>query len=172
MLLHLPDNSLYPSSDLIAVEELKPKRVFQNFQVGLSARTGRGKVAPMPILNFERMFVEQILDGHKSHTMRFGVRTVHKGQLLYCQYGSRFRPTRFAVLPAMRVREVRLSRYDVRIFNETGLGFIVPARDAFARADGFRDWDDLRTWFDSVYGWRRESMTGQLIQWAEAGWEK
>lgn len=126
----------------------------------------------MPIVNFKKYFVQPILDGQKVHTLRFSKRPVKKGQLLYCQTGSRFKPSRFAVLPAMRVRTVILTREMIEVWNENGKSFIVPPRDAFARADGFRDWKELCNWFDSTYGEDREAMTGKLVQWLPAEWEK
>ena len=126
----------------------------------------------MPTMNYKKMFVEPILDGGKVHTMRFSKRKVRKGQLLYCQTGSRFKPSRFAVLPAMRVRNIILTRDMVEVWNEDGQSFIVPPCDAFAQSDGFRDWKELRDWFDSTYGADCGVMEGQLIQWAKAEWEK
>ena len=126
----------------------------------------------MPTMNFKKNFVEPILDGTKAHTIRFSKRPVKKGQLLYCQTGSRFKPSRFAVLPAMRVRIVTLSRETVSVWNEDGRGFTVPPLDKFARADGFQNWAALRAWFDSVYGSDRDVMEGQLVQWIPAEWEK
>lgn len=126
----------------------------------------------MPTMNFKKTFVQPILDGEKVHTMRFSKRKVRKGQLLYCQTGSRFKPSRFAVLPAMRVRELLISREAVSIWNENRQGFTVPPLDAFARADGFENWAALNKWLDAVYGADRGVMKGQLVQWAPAEWEK
>jgi len=125
----------------------------------------------MPTLNFKHYFVDKILDGSKTHTMRFGARQIRQGQLLYCQYGQRFKPTRFAVLPAMRVRKVTLTRETVMVWNEDGMSFTVPPLDQFSRADGFQDWDDLKNWFDQVYGFDRTELQGQLVQWVQASWE-
>ncbi len=126
----------------------------------------------MPTMNFKKTFVEPILDGTKAHTIRFSKRQIRKGQLLYCQTGSRFAPSRFAVLPAMRVRKILLSRDTVMICDEEGPEFTVPPLHKFARADGFQNWVDLREWFDSVYGTDRGVMEGQLVQWIPAEWEK
>lgn len=127
----------------------------------------------MPTMNFRKQFVQPILEGSKVHTVRFSKRPVRKGQLLYCQTGSRFAPSRFAVLPAMRVRKITLSRETLQVWNEDKpSGFIVPARDKFAQADGFKNWDELRAWFDATYGSDRGELHGCLVQWAEADWEK
>lgn len=133
-----------------------------------------GIVTPMPILNFKKQFVEPIMEGSKVHTIRvFKVPgRIRKGQLLYCQTGSRFKPTRFSVLPAMRVREVTLSRDTVSVWNENGDGFVVPPLDLFAQADGFKDWAEMRDWFDKEYGSDRGPLSGVLVQWAEAPWER
>lgn len=126
----------------------------------------------MPTMNFKKNFVQLILDGKKAHTLRFSKRPVRKGQLLYCQTGSRFKPSRFAVLPAMRVRFAILTRDMIEVWNEDGKSFTVPPRDAFARADGFLNWEEMNDWFDSTYGCDRGPMEGHLIQWAKAEWEK
>lgn len=128
----------------------------------------------MPTMNFKTRFVEPILAGTKVHTMRFPG-NVRRGQLLYCQHGSRFRHTRFAVLPAMRVRTITLAPETIMIWDEDGRGFKVPPLDLFARADGFANWDELTTWFNSlhmrIHGRPRDVIRGQLIQWAQAPWE-
>ena len=126
----------------------------------------------MPVLNFQKRFVAGVLAGTKVHTIRFNVRPVRKGQLLYCQHGPRFGATRFAVLPAMRVRPVTLAQETVMVWDEDGRSFTVPPLDCFAQADGFRDWAELRDWFDDVYGADRPVLKGQLIQWAGAEWER
>ena len=131
-----------------------------------------GIVAPMPLLNFKKRFVEPIMDGTKCHTIRAHKRPIQKGQLLYCQTGSRFKATRFAVLPAMRVREVCLSRDTVMVWKEDCSGFVVPPLDIFAQADGFKDWAEMRDWFDAEYGIDRKPTVYHLIQWAEAPWER
>lgn len=129
----------------------------------------------MPILNFQKGFADPILAGIKLHTLRFPG-NARRGQLLYCQHGSRFRPTRFAVLPAMRVRSVTLTPDTIMIWDEDGRGFVVPPRDVFARADGFENWAEMTAWFDSmhlrIHGKPRDVLRGQLIQWAKAPWEK
>jgi hypothetical protein len=126
----------------------------------------------MPLLNFKKRFVEPILEGTKVHTIRFRKIPIKKGQMLYSQTGSRFKPVRFAVLPAMRVRDITLTRDTVMVWQETGRSFVVPSLNEFARADGFRDWAEMLEWFDAEYGSERGPLTGQLIQWAQARWER
>jgi hypothetical protein len=133
-----------------------------------------GIVDPMPILNFKKQFVEPIMAGSKVHTIRaYKIPgRIRKGQLLYCQTGSRFKPSRFAVLPVMRVREINLSRETVTIWDESGKSFVVPPLDIFAQADGFKDWAEMRDWFDVTYGADRMPTGYLLIQWIEAPWER
>jgi hypothetical protein len=125
----------------------------------------------MPTMNYKKYFVQAILDGKKVHTLRFSKRAVRKGQLLYCQTGSRFKPNRFAVLPAMRVRDIVLTRDMIEVWSEDSKLCCIPPRNQFAQADGFRDWAELRDWFDATYGANRKAMYGKLVQWAEAPWE-
>ena len=122
----------------------------------------------MPTLNFMPRMVDPILGGTKVHTVRFGKRAYRPGQNLQMQTGSRYKPTRFITLPCTRVRGIRLSSVCVSIWSDVDLSFIVPARNLFARCDGFEDWEDLLHWLDLKPGERRD---GRLIQWAPAIWE-
>jgi hypothetical protein len=128
----------------------------------------------MPGLNYIPRMVQPILDGTKVHTIRFSIRSFRKGMMLYMQTGSRFRPKRFMTAPAMRVRDIDITQDAVVIWKEDHRGFIAPARDKFARADGFKDWKDFQDFFRSRYNLGNESyeLKGQLIQWAQAEWEK
>lgn len=126
----------------------------------------------MPILHFHKRLVEPVLDGSKPHTFRIRKIKIRRGQLLYCQSGPRFKPVRFAVLPVMRARDVVITRDTVMVWQESGKSFTVPSMNTFAKAEGFRDWAEMSEWFDAAYGSDRGPLQGQLIQWAEAPWEK
>ena len=122
----------------------------------------------MPCINFDPRFVAPILAGTKVHTIRVvGARPHRAGEMLYMQHGQRFHPVRFMTAAATRVREIAILEHGVTVYNESDPGFIVPARDVFARADGFEDWADFRRFFQ----WKRP-VPAQLIQWAPAEWER
>ena len=87
------------------------------------------------------------------------------------QSGPRFHPCRFAVRQVIRVREILLYTHTAIIWNEDNSGFVAPARDLFARCDGFADWSDMQAWFAPRLD-ARDCFHGQLIQWAPAEWEK
>ena len=101
--------------------------------------------------------------------MRFGKRVYIPGQQLMMQTGPRFTPHRFAVRDCLRVREIVLRDWGTTVMNEYDHGFTAPARDRFARCDGFKDWSDLMAWFRLA---PNEEKVGQLIQWAPAEWEQ
>lgn len=127
----------------------------------------------MPILKFMPRFVGPILSGCKVHTVRCSIRQHRKGEILYMQTGRRYRPVRFLTVPAMRVRDIDLSHNSAVIWSESRDGFVVPNRELFARSDGFSDWNELRSFFAALYGRDGQfEVTGQLIQWAIADWEK
>ena len=131
----------------------------------------------MPILSFKKRFVQPIGAGTKHHTVRCGKRPFKVGQTLYMQSGPRYAPKRFSIKPVKRVRDITISDQTVIVMNENDPGFIVPNLNLFAQADGFADWDDLRSFFGEMHGQRGPDgrvwflFTGQLVQWSEAPWE-
>jgi len=131
----------------------------------------------MPCANFRRRFVQPILDDTKAHTVRAGGRVYKAGQTMFMQTGSRYHPKRFAQRLIIRVRPITITDVTVMVWREDLTGFVVPSLDKFARADGFKDWSDLKEFFlamhgdRSVHGFRFFNIQGRLIQWAPAEWE-
>ena len=63
----------------------------------------------MPVLRFTREWVDPILDGRKTQTLRKNVaRTVRPGEVVDAQCGSRYRPETFAQLEVISVEPVAL----------------------------------------------------------------
>jgi len=131
----------------------------------------------MPCANFRARFVHPIIEGTKVHTVRCGRRAFKVGQTMYMQSGSRFKPTRFASRRILRVRPITITDVTVMVWREDLTGFLVPPLDKFARADGFKDWADLKAFFlamhgqRSVHGFKFFTIQGRLIQWAPEEWE-
>lgn len=132
----------------------------------------------MPCGNFRRRFVDPILHGSKVHTIRCGKRNFKVGQTFFMQTGARFSPERFADRVITRVRPITISDVTVLVWKEDLSGFVVPPLDKFARADGFKDWADLRQFFLAMHGYQTGFdfkvflIQGRLIQWAPAEWER
>ena len=131
----------------------------------------------MPCASFRRRFVHPIQEGTKVHTVRAGSRNYKVGQTMFMQTGARYRPERFADRLITRVRPITISDVTVMVWREDLTGFVVPPLDKFARADGFKDWADLKAFFlamhgkASTFGFRFFLVQGRLIQWAQAEWE-
>lgn len=127
----------------------------------------------MPILNFQRRFVAPILAGTKVHTIRcIGCRPHKEGETLFMQTGSRFRPERFKTVPALRVRNLRMTADTVMIDQPSPGLFMIPPLDLFAVADGFEDWMNMLRFFIDRYRLMHKALDAQLIQWAPALWEE
>jgi hypothetical protein len=102
---------------------------------------------------------------------------VYPGDILYMKNGPRHKAHRFAEREVTRVRDCSISDQTVMIWKEDNSGFIVPPLDKFARCEGFQDWCELREYFLAMHGQDGPDglfflVRGQLIQWAEADWDK
>lgn len=121
----------------------------------------------MVAYNFKAQFADAVASGAKCQTIR-AVRTgksrhVRVGEKIQLYTGMRTKACRKLIEPDPVCVAVWRIRIDAAVPWD-----IVPdgSLDAFARADGFKDWSELRDWFDRTHGLPFE---GVLIRWrAEA----
>ena len=124
----------------------------------------------MPALNYQPRFGDLVERRVKPHTIRpLGKRPYKVGDPLHHFVGMRTAQCRRIGLDMCTlVRPIKITDCTVMITIPPPGLFIVPPIDRFARADGFRDWEEMRDWFAERYGL---PFVGQLIQWAPAEWE-
>lgn len=128
-------------------------------------------------IHFHNRFVDPIEAGTKVHTVRCGKRRYRTGQILQMETGPRFKPAFFTEQLILRVRDITISDRTVMVWSDKDTGCLVPPLDDFARADGFRGWEDLRQFFLAMYGFKGPDgksvylVHGQLVQWDVAPWD-
>lgn len=117
----------------------------------------------MVAYNFQRRFAEAVASGAKTQTIRAERSTPHArvGAPVQLYTGMRTASCRKLVDPdpicvvstycAIREDGITLGDHP-----RTDL-------DDFARADGFRDWTDMKAWFETTHGL---PFIGRLIAWA------
>ncbi len=138
----------------------------------------------MPALNYQPRFGLLVKQHRKPHSIRpFRKRPIKVGDPIHHFVGMRTAACmRIGWDMCTRVRRITITDCTVMIRDcpcercETGADsgmeshlFRVPPLDRFARADGFKDWAEMRDWFAAQYGLPFE---GVLIQWAPAEWER
>ncbi len=121
----------------------------------------------MPALNFQKQFVEKIRSGAKCQTIRAkrkdGRPPCKPGDTLKLYTGMRTKGcTLIRTVKVIGCQPVTLM--DSCIYGTGVAGRIAGLEplDAFARLDGFWDWDELRDWFGKTHGLPFE---GWLIRW-------
>lgn len=116
----------------------------------------------MRVLMFQDRFAEKVRDGSKPHTIRKTARC-KPGDVLSLRrwtgkpYRSKQETIREAVCTA--VRAVTIWPFDVTVD-----GRLVPAQH-LAVQDGFRDWEEMRDWFETVHGL---PFVGWIIEWSNS----
>jgi hypothetical protein len=115
----------------------------------------------MPAYNFQESFASAVEAEAKRQTIRSKRRYRPRvGQTAYCFSGMRTRKCRrLGAWPIRAVVDVRLDESGV-ILN----GSVLRAEDlnAFARADGFGDWNGMRNWFRATHSL---PFYGDLVMW-------
>lgn len=114
----------------------------------------------MPLLNYQKRFAALVESGVKRQTIRAKRKHPAKpGQTLYHYTGLRTKACR-------KLREdVCTEVQDLILFrNALALDNILydGGFDKFARNDGFKNWDEMRDWFEKTHGFPFE---GDLIKW-------
>lgn len=125
----------------------------------------------MPPLNYQERFGLLVEARRKPHTIRpIGKRGYKVGDALHHFIGMRTAQCRRIGLDyCTQVRRIRITPETVMIDLPEPSIFFIPPLDRFARADGFRNWEEMRDWFSERYGL---PFFGQLVQWAPAEWER
>lgn len=119
----------------------------------------------MPQLNFKRRYVEKILDGTKSQTirrLRGDGRDPKRGDVLHIFTGLRTKATRR--LGRAIVAYTMPIRIDDRGITLGRRRLVAIDRDELARKDGFESWPDMRKFFNDVHMFPFE---GILIVWQD-----
>jgi len=116
----------------------------------------------MALLNFQKQFAPDVESGKKKQTIRSPRKhPIKEGETLYLYTGLRTKQAR-------KLGEVECNTvYDIKI---AAWGFqmdpytltVLEDLDNIARADGFKDWEEMVTWFEKTHGL---PFIGTLITW-------
>ena len=123
---------------------------------------------------FQPRFAPLVRSGQKCQTIRSWPARVPKvGDIIDCREwsGKPYRSKQISLIerPLVGVKRVRIEHdraWDV--LNEGGVYWSrISELDPFAKADGFRDWDDLIEWFTANHALPFEGILfeGILLQW-------
>lgn len=123
----------------------------------------------MPAFNFERRFAALVSSGEKRQTIRITRKkgNAKVGDVAHCYTGMRTRKcVRLGSWTVTAVRYITIElrdRGDLVVIDAYGLD--AADREDLARADGFKDWADMRAWLLSK---DCTLFNGRLIQWEYA----
>lgn len=121
----------------------------------------------MPLFNFKKQFVDPINAGTKIGTIRRPRKHEPRiGQPMRLQYGPRFKPTLIRMDEVRGVSDIRLDFAKGTVtFSMLWGTAAVEDLHAFAVADGFADWDDLRAFWHDVHPdfWQDAQPTKSFI---------
>lgn len=115
----------------------------------------------MPAYNFQTQFADDVESGNKGQTIRAKRKNRPRpGQIAYCFTGMRTKHCRrLGSWPIWDVIDVKIMFEGVLL---NGGALRASELDAFARADGFRNWPYMMTWFHKMHGL---PFSGDLIKW-------
>ncbi|AGH31350.1 hypothetical protein TVVG_00001 [Tetraselmis viridis virus SI1] len=131
------------------------------------------------LYNFKAQFVPAIRSGDKRQTIRAPRKSRHvrPGETVHIYTGPRFQPKKVGEAPCIEVVTIQLNLNDRTIQahteDESGAVLQVWTRcgaiegqhpDRLAQADGFKDWEEMRSWFAQTHGPAGE-FRGVLIKW-------
>jgi len=115
----------------------------------------------MPLLNFQKQFADDVECGKKNQTIRkTRKRPIKAGDNLYLYTGLRTKKAReLKETICKTVEDIIITEdKDIIISGEPLNGGF----DHFAQLDGFKDYNDMLSWFNNTHGL---PFTGQLIRW-------
>lgn len=116
----------------------------------------------MVALNFSPQFAGEVEIGKKKQTIRQKARA-KAGDLLQLYVGQRTKACRrLGVATCIDVTYVGLTERGVTLGDRERFPFDI---DQFARADGFKDYADMWSWFSKRY--KTNSFTGHIIRWGQ-----
>lgn len=122
----------------------------------------------MAALSFKGRFVELIQQGKKKQTIRnFRKYPIKAGETLYLYYGMRTKHcTKIGEEICKSIQKVTISTIGIHIFYDKiprpKSLIMIEDVDAFAQADGFKDWEEMKRWWSMTH---ELPFTGQLIKW-------
>ena len=115
----------------------------------------------MPAYNFQPVFAAAVEAGWKVQTIRAKRKNRPRvGQIAHCFTGMRTRQCRR--IGTWKIEDVVDVRIDYAGVILDGSPLRAIDLDAFAWADGFKDWEDMRTWFRATHGL---PFHGDLVMW-------
>lgn len=128
----------------------------------------------MGLYNFKERFVARILDGSKTHTIRpERARADKPGNTLHLYTGLRHKGARLLMrVPCVKVEEIRMEHHPERFLDDDAVLFSVTIDgvvldrgecEAFARCDGFENFDDMMEFWTN-----RLPFRGQIVHWKAA----
>ena len=117
----------------------------------------------MGALNFQKQFVNAVLNGEKTQTIRKARKyPIKKGETLYLYTGLRTKNTRkLKEVICEAVYHIIITDKLVRFNSDITINTL-EWLNIFARADGFKDWKNMIDWFHDTHGL---PFKGQLITW-------
>jgi hypothetical protein len=123
----------------------------------------------MPAYNFQSRFAGAVADGRKTQTIRAlrkDGRVPRVGQTAYLYTGMRSSAARkLGDGMIVEVHNIKISHMGIAVETEevqTAILRKVETLDAFAKSDGFSNWQEMRDWFSATHGLPFE---GHLIMW-------
>jgi hypothetical protein len=122
----------------------------------------------MALLNFQSRFADAVESGAKHQTIRAQRKyAIKAGDTLYLYTGCRTKQARrLRVCVCERTTPTVIQADKITLGTTHGVVFIYGGNlTAFAQADGFGSWAEMRDWFDRVHGL---PFTGVLIEWSQA----
>ena len=104
----------------------------------------------MPAFNFKPQFAPLVESGQKTQTIRRTKRG-NVGDTAYLKTGQRTKDCR-SLGEGVLTKVYELSITEIGVFVEFGAETTALSFDEFARADGFKNYEEMKTWFDRLYG--------------------
>lgn len=113
----------------------------------------------MVAINFSPEFVDKILSGEKTQTIRRSLRC-EIGDELQLYTGQRTKSCRFIAKAICTDTDYCAIRPEYITFGDADKH---PSADDFARVDGFKDYKDMHDWFEKKY--ESPTFIGYVIKW-------
>ena len=115
----------------------------------------------MPALNFQKRIVSKILSGEKRQTIRAKRKNPIKvNDTLRLWTGQRTKRAKHLIdVQCGDILDIEITENEI-IIND--ISIIGELKDITAQADGFKDWYDMKEWFEKIHGL---PFKGNLIVW-------
>lgn len=123
----------------------------------------------MPILGFKNRFRDPIEERTKRQTLRSPRKyPIVAGDKLYLYTGLRTKHSKIiGTATCVSAPEIRLDFENRRVESETGMAYTTEEEtDAFAKADGFTDWEEMKTFWAKEHPGLKQ-WSGTRIIWGD-----